>query len=118
MTDKPNAPVEALARLREWALSEDSPSMGTRKLERDFDAIAAALSTTNDSGWQPIETAPKDGTPILVWAPDDDFSAMSGIDLIWWDLGQWLFSVAISYGGRPTHWMPVPVAPADVKAVG
>jgi hypothetical protein len=63
-------------------------------------------------GWQPIATAPKDGKPILVWAPDDDFSSFTGIDLVWFDR-EWLYGQADSYPGRPTHWMPVPADPTQ-----
>ena len=71
------------------------------------------------SEWQPIETAPKDGTYIVVsdgvrvslglWVSDVDQGAdyegqigMAG----WWsvDLGAKL--------DRPTHWMPLPDPPA------
>lgn len=59
-------------------------------------------------GWQPIETAPKDGTPFLTF--DGDFH---GIDI--WDRGNRIFicdaSRKFTY---PTHWMPLPSAPETV----
>lgn len=62
--------------------------------------------------WQPIETAPRDGTPILAFCPDDDFLPITGMDTIVWEAsydcwfwaGQELIEV-------PTHWMPLPEAP-------
>jgi hypothetical protein len=66
-------------------------------------AIAAALQ------WQPIETAPKDGTSILGWMGE-----MGGAEVIWWssdnsgwDRGDY------APGGRPapTHWAPIPEPP-------
>lgn len=66
--------------------------------------------------WQPIETAPKDGTEILLFelqCYDEPYIATG----IWhrWDGGErWLPAV---YGGArtdyfdPTHWMPLPDAP-------
>ena len=81
------------------------------------------------TGWQPIETAPRDGTWILLW--DDHLGlAVSGC---WYDYpgintpddyeAPWSFWTAdndlISFwvGGddyySPTHWMPLPPAPTQ-----
>lgn len=66
--------------------------------------------------WQPIETAPKDGTPVLVFVPRDRFVAVmqykprhngDKIGGDWAeDLGEqfWRFT--------PSHWMPLPEPPA------
>lgn len=72
------------------------------------------------SGWKPIETAPKDETPILLFY---DFSPeeVSGIDLCEWDFEKELF-FAVSPGagyscarapGGYTHWMPLPGPPPN-----
>lgn len=65
--------------------------------------------------WQPISTAPRDGTPILCFSPDalgQGFSDQSGIDVLWWEDGNWTYDgdsrVTIDL---PTHWMPLPRAP-------
>ena len=67
--------------------------------------------------WQPIETAPKDGTLVLVvgrnglavqasWEWDGD-------DPTDWDDGSWDYWVNIpGYGMHVfTHWMPLPEPP-------
>lgn len=68
--------------------------------------------TTNN--WQPIETAPRDGTRILAWIPRGN----NKHEVIW--MGtlpsgrvRWLFSHGwISAGDfQPTHWMPLPAPP-------
>lgn len=60
--------------------------------------------------WQPIETAPKDGTPIICFHPSDGFSDEMSIDVLWWDMGAWLYN-AEPVADQPTHWMPLPAAP-------
>ena len=62
--------------------------------------------------WQPIKTAPRDGTPILCFTPDyqSEFSDQSGIDVLWFDGGAWLYN-AVPVTFQPTHWMPLPASP-------
>ena len=60
------------------------------------------------TSWQPIKTAPKDGTEIIVWMGRKDIR-----------LG-WYFAPSSNTRGwmdqnsktiRPTHWMPLPEPP-------
>lgn len=58
-----------------------------------------------DIAWQPIETAPKDGTEILAWDGDDR-------KILRWALGRWDdWDEMPSALGKPTHWMPLPEPP-------
>lgn len=66
------------------------------------------------SNWQPIETAPKDGTRVLLWSRG--FLPM---------LGAWLEHTGMAYQKpawwsnnvpiipQPTHWFPIPTPPAE-----
>lgn len=61
--------------------------------------------------WEPIETAPKDGTDVLVFAPslygENKFQVAYCFYGQLWEYG---------YEGTPitpTHWMPLPKPPAD-----
>jgi hypothetical protein len=58
--------------------------------------------------WQPIETAPKDGTDILLWDGEDVISCR------WLD-GAWVDSWGLMKYETPsepaTHWMPWPEPP-------
>jgi hypothetical protein len=68
------------------------------------------------SDWQPIETAPKDGT--LVWAYASRFDDANGRQGMASFLrtsqgfGVWHWRHGRNYGGsNPTHWMPLPEPP-------
>lgn len=73
--------------------------------------------------WQPIETAPKDGTTILITREMEMFGwvrgyatyqTISGIGGGWVSHG---FGVFGELGlGNPTHWMPLPDPPAVIRA--
>ncbi len=58
--------------------------------------------------WQPIETAPKDGTEVLVW---DGY----GVKIAWWEPYRRTTGGVWFYDGDnytwPTHWMPLPEEP-------
>ena len=64
------------------------------------------------SRWQPIETAPKDGTQILLWIrgieprPRIGYWAERGCDSGWYGLQS-----QHAYGVIVTHWMPLPGPP-------
>jgi hypothetical protein len=86
--------------------------------------------------WQPIETAPRDGTEILVWWPtvkvDDDYNLTSeevgGARLITeWHGGSWLepdclnalnsvtFGDDTEYAEEPRLWQPLPPPPSHAQ---
>ncbi|MDW9726351.1 hypothetical protein GOB91_29325 [Sinorhizobium meliloti] len=76
--------------------------------------------------WQPIETAPKDGTTILAFCQDgegDDAEPMRQAVLKWdgnaGDSGLWVgYYRGLRYHGDPTHWQPLPPKPAAVSEGG
>lgn len=70
------------------------------------------------SEWKPIETAPRDGTPILVARLDKAFgwvrgwSRWSGACGIYGWVSHGFFDVPGCLGlAHPTHWMPLPAPP-------
>ena len=80
--------------------------------------------TIPGSEWRPIETAPRDGTYVLLWTPgfnvprigsfrvDDGFSGNESP--LWLDDSYDDFSCG--YASTPlsaTHWMPLPPPPGD-----
>ncbi len=76
--------------------------------------------------WQPIETAPKDGTPILLgggmWG-DDWRDPTERVMVGWWErtkrIGEFWNCCAAESGHcnfpyeMPTHWMPLPPPPSE-----
>jgi hypothetical protein len=69
-------------------------------------------------GWRPIETAPKDETPILAYCPND----LPTVYVIMWNsymdtYRKKLYENWVEAGGEqyevfyPTHWMPLPEPP-------
>lgn len=70
------------------------------------------------SVWQPIETAPKDGTAVLLYIPARRgyFARQDVVPAFWsgWGGGVWENSTS---GGKvndtPSHWMPLPPEPAE-----
>ena len=82
-----------------------------------------AAEREDNGGWQPIETAPKDGTEF--WGEDEG----SAQKMLWHSdfeafVSSWRqMTFAKSYGGgsrnhspvvhEPTHWMPLPAAPTE-----
>lgn len=63
-------------------------------------------------GWQPIETAPKDGSRILLWWDGLVREGWCGGAGASRDGGDWWRSHSLTVcNGRPTHWVPLPPAP-------
>lgn len=67
----------------------------------------------SDNGWRPIETAPKDGKPILVWWPEQYHYPFV---CFWAD--KWSYGLGwkwMGWGdvlkGQPECWMPLPQPP-------
>jgi len=75
--------------------------------------------------WQLIETAPKDGTPILCYDPKmDDLKVYvvkwSEINIFYTDppriISSWIEASGEEWHGwAPTHWMPLPLPPRGEK---
>lgn len=68
------------------------------------------------SGWQPIETAPKDGTWLLLAGPSGYISTPLRVEVCHYDaefrpLQPWVNHAGDSFldgGNAPTAWMPLP----------
>jgi len=77
--------------------------------------------------WRPIETAPKDGTDVVIYAPNCGVLVAYWSDSIWASVnnpvrgqgGGWVQEVHRSDTCvfSPTHWMPLP-SPPETPANG
>jgi len=88
-----------------------------RRYEKSARAAISAMPLSSDGGWQPIETAPKDGTRFLAVG-----HRVNEIDIVHWGNGRYLSRTKgwnqafVSHPGNevaPTHWMPLPSAPIE-----
>jgi hypothetical protein len=73
----------------------------------DRDATIARLREAQ--AWQPIETAPKDGTEVLAWRGGRRGIVRWHENSSYWD--EWHRPTA-HCRVEPTHWMPLPLTPA------
>lgn len=72
--------------------------------------------TQADRGWQPIESAPKDGTDILVCVTHSLPDGWKTVQWVDWTKGDTLwphFQERIDIPFPPTHWMPLPAPPGE-----
>jgi hypothetical protein len=63
------------------------------------------------SGWQPIETAPRDGTRVLIVRAQEMGGGSLGmrVGIGKWKSGKWQGDCTQA----PTHWMPLPEPPGE-----
>lgn len=76
-------------------------------IEMVLKAIPPASETGRASAWQPISSAPKDGTQILVFVPPHEVTTTS------WEDGTWGWPDHVFWSVEPTHWRLLPLAPSE-----
>jgi hypothetical protein len=92
------------------------------ELWNEVQALKAELAQPRADRWQPIVTAPRDGSRILLWYPstrEDAGVAAEGFFDVLFDglfVAEWMVSRGSNHIDRrvrrPTHWMPLPDGPA------
>ncbi|MEO0943239.1 MAG: DUF551 domain-containing protein [Pseudomonadota bacterium] len=70
--------------------------------------------------WQPIETAPKDGTEVILfywWYIDGGLVTAGYWHPVFDDVkgGFWYADLVNAGAADPTHWMPLPEPPSNTK---
>ncbi len=80
--------------------------------EEPCDDVQLALEAEM-TDWQPIETAPKDGSCFLaVWSKPRD--PVFGV--VWWEDGDWHEYDYSRVVGEFSYWAPLPAPPARFNA--
>lgn len=86
-----------------------------KHFEAELSTLTTALENARKDAWQPIETAPKDGSTVLLHSPDVKHEG--GVMLGYWtDFGDgdpnWT-AIQTEYpiDAEVTHWMPLPEPP-------
>lgn len=74
--------------------------------------LAAAESQPAVPEWRPIETAPKNRTPMIVVCGVFAPGCITDPWCVWWQGGEW---ARWPHRKPPTHWMPLPEPPAGDK---
>lgn len=106
---------------------DGNPAVEYIRADLAAERIAELEAALKERGWQPIKTAPKDSTSILVMNNDEP-SSLGGLAETCWAGNT---AVAAWWGGEdgwvcfmdmvqdpmlhfePTHWMPLPEPPKD-----
>lgn len=115
------------------AMVERACAGASKAAETSFDqrhviraALEAALSTNSDAGWLPIESAPKDGTHVLLRVRDrlsvNSTELYQGLQFVGHNNGDsmlWKFAGNVGVGGIPDSWLsgwqPLPAPPSTNK---
>jgi hypothetical protein len=102
------------ANSRENKLIAESANRRAESAEAQVDALTRA-----QADWQAIETAPKDGDTVIVYAAH--YVRSHGVPASWDrdpedERGQcWRVADAIADRVKPTHWMPLPSPPKEMR---
>ena len=83
----------------------DKPETRIQLLRMHAEALEIELAAR----WQPIDTAPRDGTNILTW-DGHSISIACWLDI----MGDWWGDDDCALCSTPTHWMPLPQPPTEV----
>ena len=129
----PAAPVElpepfALYDGEKWYANEEAgicSCANMQKLQKIYteqqvrELLAAAPKLPQGDGWLPIESAPKDGSLIVVHGNNFNDRALGQHYCIaawhsgcWMESSEWSAPSELAY---LTHWMPLPQPPKEVK---
>ena len=128
----PVEPTAEMVRCGEDALRKSGSGLsqldGRKAADRIYRAMLAAspAPAVDNAGWRPIETAPKEGTEILLFTShmrDDFCDAFDAVQIGYWDKGNIGPGVHPVFHrepgwhlqkiGIPTHWQPLPSAPSQ-----
>lgn len=97
----------------------DEPEDNWEAWEEEARAAIAAMPELTVQGWRDIETAPKDGTEIVLFDANVKTPAIGEwmIDVAWLNVGKKPGEAFAEPGWfpleTPTHWIPLPSPPVE-----
>jgi hypothetical protein len=97
--------------VRTAPMSNFSRSRVGNQVDKLTRALSGEKAGPVGDGWQPIETAPKDGTRVLTYAPKRTW-ATQHIAINHFKQGVWQHCNSEC---PPTHWQPLPASPTPGK---
>lgn len=115
MTDLPSTPRTDAEKFEAY-----TPVFRREVVSVEF-ARQLEIELTTAVEWKPIETAPKDGRPIILGGPGVSGEGfwMGDPDRNYRELTGWFYSdddVLTARPTNPTHWMPLP-EPPNVESI-
>jgi hypothetical protein len=96
-------------------MSEDRANGAEMAREHCADELEAALAAIPVGGWRPIESAPKNGSWVLLLSQEGGVQCgywggtYFGFDPAWIQYAHRTECVRVT--GEPTHWQPLPLPP-------
>lgn len=102
----------------EWVRTELRGTQYKERFAQISQALAKLDALIEAQGWQPIETAKRDGTYILLHRPIDDHRQRRSVQEGKFHRYGMITTWRVSSGGiwdidAPTHWMPLPKPPTQ-----
>jgi hypothetical protein len=131
MSNAADTSAEAVEALASWhdneagAWASDGGNIALGRIHRKHAATLRALLAEREAlreaqAWKPIETAPKDGTPLLLagWWNEDPDSGIRWRAVGAWhvEAGEWIEDCEEAGDTSlipPTHWMLAPATPHE-----
>jgi|ERR1700674_679693 len=112
---------EALVAARAAGIEECATLLERERQYPCWDQVAAQLRALSSqpslSEWRTMESAPKDGTPVLLYTTERcENCGPSGMIIARW-VGFWKAGTLrngepVKYSHEPTHWQPLPSPPS------
>lgn len=78
------------------------------------DTLASLIGGAPQTGWQPISTAPKDGTLVLAFRGRSQSGVPGCYARVTRFNGREWLSIPGRYSWAPTHWQPLPDPPGEI----